>query len=559
MSLQTSYSTKSKRLYRAVLLALVGTSSGGAYAVSFGETAVQSAQSEPLSATIVVNDINSKDFKVSLANGTIYKQMGLTPNASIKVTFQPTSKHSGKIVLKSTAPINDPFADIVLDINNNNKKQFMPKTLLMPINENKRINVQPSAKPKTIVAGNATPNLPKVTPVQPPAVTTPKVTASKVANSTITSATTTSPATTTNTVAKTAKSVNVPASQIPGIPDGEFAAATRQAFLLDQSRAQAKANDKANVTASNTKATDKKVNVAKPVAKPVMDTKAKNSKDANVTSKNLVASSKSKVPAVVSKEPPIGTLSGDRLLLKDSKLQAKSNKDAKQHSKSSTHAKSATQSRGKGTYVVQRNDNLWTIASEIAERNKISVHKVMKQIQQQNPKAFSHGKASLLIANKTLILPDYEVIPSQSSLEKAIEARRARIAKGKTRKVVAKSKKAKSHKKSHTRKSTLAKGNRHKKKTHYQAKANQHKAKAHVSLVTPNSTKKPSAMKKSAGVASSKSPLVKKLKNSRQTMAQKATHVKKLNSQVNSYTKKLHLQNKKLAELEARLKKLKGQ
>ena len=49
------------------------------------------------------------------------------------------------------------------------------------------------------------------------------------------------------------------------------------------------------------------------------------------------------------------------------------------------------------------------------------------------------------------------------------------------------------------------------------------------------------------------------LKASRQTAASQAQRLSKTSSALDSYTKKIQLQNQKLAELQARLKKLRNQ
>ncbi len=504
MSSQTTF-TKNKYLGQAVFIALM-SASGSSYAVNFGETVIQSAQNEPLSATIEVKDIsNAKDFKVSLANSAIYNQMGLTPNAGIKATFQQTGANSGKIILKSSQPISSPFADVVLNINNNNKKQFMPKTLLMPISEKHRVPV---------VASNVPQNLPKTSSMpKPEIVADNKDKANPLGND----------------VLPIQDSNN---SQ--GIPNGEFAKATQQAFLSDKKKEE---------------------ELKKKQAKP----------SKQVVANNAPAPS---VNAPKQPEPPIGALRTDNILLGD--LQAAANSEGKSSKKKKvTHKKASAKhnkrhtKRAKGgvKYVVQRNDNLWTIANEIAKRSKVNVHTVMRTIQQQNPHAFAHGNAKMLIANKTLVLPTYGKVPSQKSLEKAISARRANVAKkkGKKQATLVKSKRvnsAKKHKKTTKRtkkhSKTIAKSKHHAKRP---ARVIHKPKKPHVSLVASNSSK--SASKKSAGSVN-KNPLVSKLKHSRLSTAHKVTKVKKLNTKVSSYTKKLQLQNKKLAQLEARLKKLKG-
>ncbi len=517
MSSQTTF-TKNRYLSQAVFIALMGAS-GSSYAVSFGETAIQSAQHEPLLATIEVKDIsNTDDFKVSLANSAIYNQMGLTPNDGIKATFKKTSANSGKIILKSSQPINSPFADVVLNINNNNKKQFMPKTLLMPISEKHRVNV---------IADNVPQNLPQTTAM-------PK-----------------------------AKTV-VPNTQ--GIPNGEFAKATQQALKKDAGVKSASTKEPAIGTlASDKLALDGLKAQITAEKKAATNAKKKVVKKKSTSTKTTVKKQSTSKTTTVHKKPTSKKANVNR------KVTAKQNKRGTKSMK----------------YVVQRHDNLWTIASEIAKQSKVNVHTVMKTIQRHNPNAFAHGNAKMLIANKTLTLPTYGKIPSQKSLEEAISARRAEvIAKRKQKKklaTLAKSKRknsAKKDKKVVTSKAKVkhkkvvkakakpkkvVKKPELKKKTHVVAKTKPqvkkspkvvHKPKkAHVSLVAPNSSK--SASKKSAGSVN-KNSLLRKLKHSRLSTARKVTKVKRLSTKISSYTKKLQLQNRKLAELEARLKKLKG-
>lgn len=69
-------------VHRAVSMALlcsVGYAAlvSSAQAATIGKTVVTSAQHEPLAASIVVSDIRAADFSASLANSTIYQQMGL--------------------------------------------------------------------------------------------------------------------------------------------------------------------------------------------------------------------------------------------------------------------------------------------------------------------------------------------------------------------------------------------------------------------------------------------------------------------------------------------------
>lgn len=120
-------------IHQAVLVSLLGTSSLAAHAVTLGQANVKSSQHEPLSATIEVTDIDAKNFNASVATADIYQQLGLSADAKISVHFTPTSATTGQIILSSKSPIAAPFADVVLNLNNNGEQVIEPQTLLMPL------------------------------------------------------------------------------------------------------------------------------------------------------------------------------------------------------------------------------------------------------------------------------------------------------------------------------------------------------------------------------------------------------------------------------------------
>lgn len=147
---------------QAVLVSLIGTTGIHAHAVSLGQANITSAQHEPLSATIEVSDIDAKNFNASLATADIYQQMGLTPDSKIKVKFTPTSATSGKITLSSSTPITAPFADVVLNLNNNGEQLIEPQTLLMPLPSGSTFTL-PEKQPQ-MTASETWDNLPAVSP-----------------------------------------------------------------------------------------------------------------------------------------------------------------------------------------------------------------------------------------------------------------------------------------------------------------------------------------------------------------------------------------------------------
>lgn len=161
MSWHKTYRTNS--VYQAVLVSLFGMASLNAYAMNLGQANIKSAQHEPLSATINVTNIDAANFHASIASRDIYRQMGLSADDEISVTFTPTSKSAGQIILTSNKPISTPFADVVLNLNNNGEQIIEPQTLLMPLPSSNAF-VLPDDKATQVLTSDTKPNLPKVAP-----------------------------------------------------------------------------------------------------------------------------------------------------------------------------------------------------------------------------------------------------------------------------------------------------------------------------------------------------------------------------------------------------------
>lgn len=153
-------------IYQAVLLSMIGTTSLNAHAINLSQADIKSAQHEPLSATITVSDIDANNFNVSLATPDIYQQMGLSADANISVNFIPTSDTSGRITLTSKTPISTPFADVVLNLNNNGEQVIEPQTLLMPLSANNAFTL-PENKNTQVITADAQQNLPITTELIP--------------------------------------------------------------------------------------------------------------------------------------------------------------------------------------------------------------------------------------------------------------------------------------------------------------------------------------------------------------------------------------------------------
>lgn len=146
--------------YKAIFAATLGLSTLSAFALTLGQPNVTSVQHEPLSATIDVSGVDANNFNASLANTSIYQQMGLSQNDNIQVKFIKTSDTSGRIVLTSSSPISTPFTDIVLNLNDNGEQRIEPQTLLMPLSQRSRIEMTADEMP--VVAQDQSVDLPVV-------------------------------------------------------------------------------------------------------------------------------------------------------------------------------------------------------------------------------------------------------------------------------------------------------------------------------------------------------------------------------------------------------------
>lgn len=529
-------------IHRSVSMALLYSISyaaliSNAQAATMGKTVITSAQHEPLSASIVVNDIQTPDFSASLADPTLYQQMGLTPTDSMTVRFQPTSATSGQLFITTTKPVSKPFADIVLTINDGAQRSVIPKTLLMPgdgslsINPSKNsvtaakkpnlpVISSSNAQPLLVTKGTPPPLLLASTEIDKPTVqgnntvyTTDQSDANRLNNdgnsnnnliAPITSNTSTSP-----TVALNSINAATPINDAPFKSDILNIQIIRQIQPKSVNKESLAKNSDIIVSTPMTPMSDNSPSTANTIAN---DTIPYNNNSSN----------------------SISTLG--------------SNADISSISPDDTGSEF--------NYTVQRNDNLWVIAQQIAEKNNLDVQTVMSEIQAQNPKAFINKNANQLKADAQLSLPKYDVVPSQKKIQTAISEQRKHSRKANTP-VIKKDTISKAASKAQTEKAQAAKRNEKP-----AIKKTQKLPTAQFSVLAPGHDGSADGTKAKAGVATGNglsTDVLDILKSSRQSTADQAQRLSKTNAILGSYTKKLQLQNQKLAELQARLKKLRNQ
>lgn len=496
-----------------------------AHAANVGDMTIKSSQHETLSASFDVTDIDSADFSATLANPELYQQMGLTPNNSIEVRFIPTSENSGKVVLTSSDPISAPFTDIVLTFTEHGKQQIVPKTLLMPIADSAVLDNDPQ-----MVAESANrPDLPVISPDIPNEDPIP------------------SPTINDNEVIVSATNNNFPEVSTTNSPDMDSFGPQE-----DLDNQIAKVEDANNVITPVPNATKYNKQTKNDKQKEAVTASVNNNKQQEILTKTITYEyiPLDEYQARKAQEAQAKANPESNLLAQ----QSESKKDKRNKGKSEDMP-IADQASGNNTYIVQKNDNLWSIANTLATQNNLSIQDVMKEILAQNPDAFVGGKADRLKANATLSLPSYQVVPSQQAIKAAIDAHRQ------SDDVQTKNHPKKSNKSSQKATKNITAKNNSKQGSNARSTYTKTLPRAQMTLVTPSQRGSALGTQTKLSAIAGKngnSDLVGTLKSNRQQTANQAKRVNSLNDQMSSYTQKLQVQNQKIAELEKRLKELRN-
>ncbi|WP_372887384.1 FimV family protein, partial [Psychrobacter sp.] len=468
-------------VHRAVSMALlcsVGYAAlvSSAQAATIGKTVVTSAQHEPLAASIVVSDIRAADFSASLANSTIYQQMGLAQTDSMTVRFKPTSATSGQVFITTSKPVSTPFADVVLNINDKGQRNVIPKTLLMPLNSRLPIDT-----PKNIVTGAKKPNLPSVSSntakpltvregAPPPLTLSPILATTHSSTSELVMSKLPAPNIQAPTTTPTSQGNNL-AYAPSRLDNGRLNNVNNTLNANDNDRNPTSRLDNGRLSANGNVTTMGNSNIDLNSAKNVAnDTALVNNKTmpidnslsaTAVTDKQLdilniqvtrqiQPSSKSEA-GMMTASPIMPTPSDNQASTPKASLDTSNTAVATVPSRVTNNASisTAANTTTASQYQVQRNDSLWVIAQQIAQENDLDIQTVMKQIQTQNPDAFINKDAGQLKADAKLSLPSYDAVPSQQKLEAAIKAQRQYSRRANTP-VVKKAAKAPSKKPSET-------------------------------------------------------------------------------------------------------------
>ncbi|OBX62031.1 hypothetical protein A9299_01975 [Moraxella osloensis] len=463
-----------------------------AYAVNIGDTYVQTQQNQPLNASINVSDVNPRTFSVKVAQADVYRQLGLSKDADIQIKFVPTSSNGGQIVLTTKRAINAPFTDVVLNITENGVTKTLPKTLLMPIDSAQKITTQAN----TTALQSPTQNIVigSANPVQLPVLSPDPMPMQPI----------TLPSTTIN--------------QLPNLPTTGMPAGAVPMTLASEN------SDYLRIQETRTVRTVQPNGTVYTQAMP----QTQNPIQTNDTDNQLPS------PAAGYGNQPLDK--------------------SKSKSKSKYSAKNPQIIGETITYTLQRNDNLWTIASNIAAANRKDVDQVMADIMAANPTAFPDNDPSKLVANTQLQIPKYKVVPSQIGIKSANKARqqyrqnKRRVAGKKS--VIAPKSAAKQPATPKTTKKTL--------KAQKTPRPYAATKKSEMTIIAPNHSNgsvQGQSTKNKVGKGMS-SQVAAQVQQKRQATAQQATKVNKLNQDLVGAENRLKIQNTKLAQLEKRLKEL---
>ncbi|MER1972427.1 MAG: peptigoglycan-binding protein LysM [Psychrobacter alimentarius] len=591
MSCHLSY--RLTTVHRAISMALLYSVgyvalTSSAQAATIGKTVVTSAQHEPLAASIVVTDIRAADFSASLANPAIYQQMGLTKTDSMMVRFTPTSATSGRVIITTSQPVSKPFADVVLTINDKGQSNVIPKTLLMPLDDGLPINTSTN-----INTGAKKPNLPRVSAstakpltlrrgAPPPLVPTSSLPAVHSSTSELIAAKSPVPSMQATRIqaptvtASVGNSLSYAPSRLDNGRLTDKVNSTTQQSSIGANSIESIANNRLNNSTANNANSNKAVIAADKTPSQAITDKQLDILNIQVT-RQIQPRSEKEVSTVAAStlEPTPNTNMAKDLAVKNSETNLDTsdatstiastghipaniaNSDAKTINNPEIVVSADSSNMTNNTtaqYQVQRNDSLWMIAQQIAQENNLNVQTVMKQIQSQNPDAFINRDAGQLKADAKLSLPSYDVIPSQKKLEAAISAQR-QYSRRSNASVIPETTKKRSPSSSERAQTTKPRVEPVTTKT-------QTLPKAQFSVLAPDyngsaeGTQAKSAATKGNGLSTD---ILATLKSSRQSTATQAQRLSKTSSTLDNYAKKIQLQNQKLAELQARLKKLRNQ
>ncbi len=154
----TGFNTAPKRLAAAIALALL-TGASSAWAAGLGRLSVQSGLGQPLRAEVEITALSREEaasLNARLASPEAFRQAGLEFNAALAgLRFTVDRRPDGRsfVRISSTQPINEPFVDMLLELNWATGKFVREYTFLLdpPELRSTRESVEGGAAQSTVV------------------------------------------------------------------------------------------------------------------------------------------------------------------------------------------------------------------------------------------------------------------------------------------------------------------------------------------------------------------------------------------------------------------------
>lgn len=415
-------SFKANRLTFALLVAMAVQHT---HAISLQPVEVLSSPGELLYAEIRFTGANtSESLNVNAASPADLASLGISENLSTEhLNFYSRSNNygDGVITITSNRPLTDQELNVVIKINQGNatRLQHVRTPLKATLTKEQIANNERNLVPTVVSDKDFELNLAEATGGKTTTETAEKVAETKkpTVNPPVVSATTTKSDTkTTNEQTQTVTDSKTTAK--PTTAQAQSVADTKTTAKPTTAQAQPVTDPKAvtKPTTAQAQPVDSKV-----TTKPTTETKVTSQPTLSQASANVLEKSEYKSDYLVIQRTI--TLPNGQKVSSDS-LKTQPLEPVQQTAQPQPEvAQQPTQRQ----HVVQKNDNLWSIAQAISVQTSQPIGQVMKQIHRDNPTAFTRGDISRLRQGVTL---NIVIAPSTGSSTE--------IAKAKTQKTPAK-------------------------------------------------------------------------------------------------------------------------
>lgn len=405
-------SFKANRLTFALLAAMAVQNT---HAISLQPIDVLSSPGELLYAEIRFTGANtSESINVSAASTADLASLGISENLSTEhLNFYSRSNNygDGVITITSNRPLTEQELNVVIKINqgNSTRLQHVRTPLKATLTKEQIANNERSLVPTVVSEKDFDLNLAEAT------------------GATSTQAETKAPETKKSTVTPPVVSVaqaNKPTTA-QAQPVEETKATTKPTTAQAQPVAQPKVNDKPTTTqaqsVAESKASNKPTTVqAKPVTEPKTNTQPATQPTLAQASANVLNEQAEYKSDYLIIQRTI-TLPNGQKVSADS-LRTQPLEPVQQAQQPTQTQLEVAQQPTQRQHVVQKNDNLWSIAQAIAVQTSQPIGQVMKQIHRDNPTAFTRGDISRLRQGVTLnivVAPSTEIANDAKPASKA--------------------------------------------------------------------------------------------------------------------------------------------